>query len=101
MAIIVKGTTPTIIYKFKTIDVNTVTTAIYTIKKDDTIVLRKTLTDATIKGNALTWTLTQEETLSLDGNGLTGMLNWKVGDERGVSKPMEIIIANNHIEEVI
>ena len=97
-AIITKGTTPDIVYKFKTVDVSTLTKAIFTIKEGGSIVITKDLNDAQIVNNSLVWTLSQAETLSLTGNQTEGRLNWMVGDKRSASKPMEIIVDDNHIE---
>ena len=98
---IVKGTTPTLQFTFDSIDPTTITTAILTIKCRNTIVLRKELSEATVTSNAISWVLTQAETLGI--NGLTEVVaNWlTTGGVRGVSKRTDVRFTSNPIEEVI
>lgn len=63
---IVRGTTPTVKYTFKVIDPENITVAYFTMWQGETDILEKDLTEATIENGCLCWTLTQEETLSLD-----------------------------------
>lgn len=53
MTRIIIGTTPTITYTFKVVPVNSIVTAVLTIKQRTGIVLEKTLADATIGTNTL------------------------------------------------
>ena len=104
MTKIIIGTTPTIKYKFKIVDVSEISEAILTIedsKKQEK--LRKTLDTATVGTDYIEWTLTQEESLALGtGLSLTMMLNWLTADgTRGTSAEESVIMANNHIREVI
>lgn len=104
MARIVIGTTPTIKYKFKIVDVSEISEAILTIedsKKQEK--LRKTLDTATVGTDYIEWTLTQEETLSLGtGSALSMMLNWLTNSGvRGASAEEAVTAVNNHIREVI
>ena len=104
MTKIIIGTTPTIKYKFKIVDVSEISEAILTIedsKKQEK--LRKTLDTATVGTDYIEWTLTQEESLALGtGLSLTMMLNWLTADgTRGASAEESVIMANNHIREVI
>ena len=100
MAVIVKGTTPTITYTFSTVRINEVTQAVLTLKHR-TGMITKTLSDATIGENSLTWTLTQEDTLSLQ-NEVSMMLNFVCTDgTRGASDKTSIAVKTNHINEVI
>ena len=104
MAKIIIGTTPTIKYKFKTVDVSEISEAILTIEdRRKTEKLRKTLDTATVGTDSIEWTLTQKETLSLGtGVPLTMMLNWITADgTRGASEEESVIMVNNHIREVI
>lgn len=67
--LIIRGTTPTIVITYKTIDVSDIIEAYLTIKQEATnIEINKTLTDATIltDQNALGFMLTQEDTLSFE-----------------------------------
>lgn len=101
MAEITRGTTPTIRYVFKTIEVSRIRTALLTIKQDGVIKLERDLTTASVGENDLSWTLTQEETLSLDDES-EAMLNWVTADgTRGVGKPLKIVFLDNHKQEVI
>lgn len=101
MAKIIEGTTPKIKYKFKTIDVNTIDVAILTIQKDGNTVITKQLSDATIGDGSLTWRLSQQETLSLGVGEVDVMLNWRVGEERGVGNQINLYIGENPVREVI
>ena len=102
MTKIIIGTTPTITYKFKVVDVSEITVAILTIKERGVNIIELGLSDATVGEDSLSWTLTQEETLQLAGKTATMMLNWKTQDgTRGASEEVFITGAPNHIREVI
>lgn len=62
---IVRGTTPTIRYTFKTIDPSTIVTAYLTMTQGTEVVLEKDIEDATVGDAYIQWSLTQEETLAL------------------------------------
>lgn len=97
---IIKGTTPTIEYKFRYVDVANITEAYITLKCAG-LTIEKSLEGATVGENTLSWTLTQEETLALDGKA-TLMLNWKTEDgTRGASSRTCFKIDENDINEVI
>lgn len=99
---IIIGTTPTITYTFHIVSVQDILVAYLTIKLNDTVVVRKPLSDATIGENSLSWTLTQEETLALGTGTATMMLNWKTQDgTRGASDKVAVAGSSNHISEVI
>lgn len=101
MAEIVMGTTPTITYKFKSVDVENITTAILTIKAGPVIRIELDLTEATIGEDTISWTLTQAQTLSVLGRSEV-MINW-VTDQglRGTSAKTMVLFTGNHISEVI
>ena len=102
MTKIIIGTTPTITYKFKVVDVSEITVAILTIKERGVNIIELNLSDATVGEDSLSWTLTQEETLLIGTRTATMMLNWKPEDgTRGASEEVFITGANNHIREVI
>lgn len=102
MTKIIIGTTPTITYKFKVVDVADITVAILTIKERGTILIELTKSDATVGEDSLSWTLTQEETLQIGVKTCTMMLNWKTEDgTRGASEEVYIQGSPNHIREVI
>ena len=102
MTKIIIGTTPTITYKFKVVDVSEITVAILTIKERGVNIIELNLSDATIGEDSLSWTLTQEETLQIGVKTCTMMLNWKTEDgTRGASEEVYIQGSPNHIREVI
>ena len=74
--------------------------AILTIKSE-TGLIQKTLADAEVGEHSLMWTLTQEDTLALQDNASI-MLNYVTRDGiRGASDESNVMIKNNHINEVI
>lgn len=102
MTKIIIGTTPTITYKFKVVDVSEITVAILTIKERGVNIIELNLSDATIGEDSLSWTLTQEETLLIGARTATMMLNWKTEDgTRGASEQVFVTGGDNHIREVI
>ena len=102
MTKIIIGTTPTITYRFKVVDVSEITVAILTIKERGVNSIELNLSDATVGEDSLSWTLTQEETLQIGVKTCTMMLNWKTEDgTRGASEEVFIQGAPNHIREVI
>ena len=102
MTKIIIGTTPTITYRFKVVDVADITVAILTIKERGTTLIEKDLSDATVGEDTLSWTLTQEETLSIGAKSASMMLNWKLADgTRGASDVVLVTGGDNHIREVI
>jgi len=102
MTKIIIGTTPTITYKFKVVNVSEITVAILTIKERGVNIIELNLSDATVGEDSLSWTLTQEETLQIGVKTCTMMLNWKTEDgTRGASEEVYIQGSPNHIREVI
>ena len=101
MAEIINGTTPTIIYKFRTVDVNDLTKAILTIKKNGNIAITKTLADAVVGEDTLSWKMTQAQTLSVLGKAEV-MINWVTNSGiRGASNKTMLLFLGNHIMEVV
>lgn len=99
---IIRGTTPTIKYTFKTVDPSTITAAYLTITNGATK-LEKELDTATVdaQNKTISWKLSQTETLSL-GDKVTSMLNWKLPDgTRGASHKANLFIECNLKEVVI
>ena len=102
MTKIIIGTTPTITYTFKVVDVSEITVAILTIKERGVNIIELNLSDATVGEDSLSWTLTQEETLLIGTRTATMMLNWKTEDgTRGASEQVFVTGGDNHIREVI
>lgn len=99
---IIIGTTPTITYTFKTVSPADLTKAILTIKSMGQIILEKTLADAVVGENSLSWTLTQQETLDIGARSGKMMLNWLTNSgTRGASAETPIMGVTNHKREVI
>lgn len=102
MTQIIIGTTPTITYTFRVVSPTDLTKAILTIKIAGNVILEKTLADATIGENSLSWTLTQQETLDIGTRIGKMMLNWLThSGKRGASEETTIAGIQNHVKEVI
>lgn len=107
METIVKGTTPTIQWNFKKINVATIATAYMTVKKRGSAEteLTKDIASATIdnESNEISWTLTQEDSLKLDvGKTYTIHCDWRIADgTRGAGKTIEVMIISSGKNEVI
>lgn len=104
MVKIIAGTTPTIEYKFRTVDPEDFTAAYLTVKDAaGTEVLRKALGDATVDTESIGWKLSQTETLAFTvGEKHSMMINWVTTDgTRGASATELLICDSNHIMEVI
>ncbi len=102
MTQIIIGTTPTIIYTFKAVSPSDLSKAILTIKCAGQIILEKTLADAVVGENSLSWTLTQQETLDIGTRSGKMMLNWLINSgTRGASEETVIVGVTNHKREVI
>lgn len=100
--IIIRGTTPTIIVTFNQVNVNDLTDGYLVIKQELQNVIQKPLTEATIENNYVSYTLTQEETLSLT-SGVQGklMFDWLVGSTRGRSQVEKVCVTDSGMDEVI
>lgn len=102
MANIIRATTPTLKYTFRIINVSDIVSAYLTIKQDDRTIIEKSLQDATVGENSLSWMFTQQETLLMAMGKISAMLNWKLSDgTRGASRESLVSIMRNHKEEVI
>lgn len=102
MANIIIGTTPTITYKFSIVSPADFRTCILTIKCNGQILIEKTLSDAEIGTDSVSWTLSQSETLSIGTRVAKMMCNWVTQDgTRGASEITTIRGDTNHIPEVI
>lgn len=102
MTQIIIGTTPTITYKFKIVSPAELEKAILTIKIAGQVILEKTLADAVVGEDSLSWTLTQQETLNIGTRSGKMMLNWLTASgTRGASAETVIMGVTNHKREVI
>lgn len=97
--IIIRGTTPTLKFTFKQIDVADIAVAVLSIDAQDPI--EKDLSAAVIGEDNIAWTLTQAETLSF-GDKIEVMMNWLLEDgTRGASNAQTFWIQDNLKEVVI
>ena len=73
------------------------------IKSAGSVAIQKDLEDAVVGEASLTWTLSQEETLSFRADQkATMMLNFRLADgTRAASNKTELCFRDNHITEVI
>lgn len=101
MNAIIIGTTPTIKYRFRVVDVSTITTAFLTVEKNGRNIVERDLTTATVGEDFLSWDLTQEETLRIGKGGATIMINWLANGKRGASAETPIRMDDNHVKEVM
>ena len=102
MNTIVVGTTPTIQFKFKTIVPSDLAQAKLTVERNNTIIVTKTLADATVGEDAIAWTLSQSDTLLIGVGQRDIMLNWLTANgTRGTSAETKINFIPNHIRAVM
>ena len=102
MTNIIIGTTPTITYTFRVVSPADLTKAILTIKCNGQVILEKTIADAVVGENSMSWTLTQQETLNIGTRSGKMMLNWLThSGKRGASEETTIAGIQNHVKEVI
>lgn len=66
---VVPGTTPTLRFRFKTIPLDQLARAYLTILQDEENIIEKSIEDAEMEENYLSFTLTQQETLKIKADG--------------------------------
>lgn len=99
--VIVRGTTPTILFTFQKIDGRNLTTAFLTMVANGRTVIEKDINSAIVAEKSISWKLTQNESLSLP-NTVTVQLNWKLPDgTRGASLKNQLRVEANNKEGVI
>ena len=90
--LIVRGTTPTIVITYRTIDVSEIKEAYLTIEQPaSNVVINKTLSagDASVEENALRWSLSQEDTLQIqDKYPLKIQCRYLLNDDTAGSSPI-------------
>lgn len=103
MAEIIRGTTPTLKFNFRTVNPAEIDTAYLVIKQLGQEKLRLSLSDATASANALSWTLTQEQTLHLAiGRDVVAVCDWKLQNGvRGRSEEAVFDVGEPGVKEVI
>lgn len=98
---VIRGTTPTVKYRFKIVDVEDITSASLTIEQCG-LLIDKPLSEALKEDNCLIWRLEQAETLSLGTGRASMQVNWLLEDgTRGASKELALAIKNNQKDEVM
>ena len=100
---IIRGTTPTIKFCFKDIDVADITTAYITVKQMKKTIIEKDISSASKEDNHLVWTLSQEETLSLEPKtSAVVVCDWKLNTSlRGLSHELIADVKDPGKDEVI
>lgn len=101
MSCVIRATTPTFKYTFATVNVANISQAYLTIAKNGTTVLEKSLADATVGEDYISWTLTQAETLSLLPGTAAVMLNWLTRDGTRGSSGNETLVIERNLKEVV
>ena len=106
MAVIYRGTTPTILYKFRKVDPNRIVEGFLTIRQGPDfkrLVLEKPLSEATLGEMTLSWDLTQEETLKLREKEKGKVyFNYLLDNQkRGVGKELAFDAVTSGKDEVI
>ena len=102
MSNVIRATTPTIRYVFKTVSVADIAKAYLTITKNDVVVIEKELSEAAVGEDFIAWTLTQNETLSVPAGLVTSECNWlTTGGTRGSSGKATLTFERNSKEVVI
>ena len=99
---IIIGTTPTFKFVFNSVDPQDIVIAYMTIMKNGQIIIEKTLQEAVVEENSVSWSLSQEETLRIGACNASVMLNYVLNNGiRGASGVSKIVGVTNHINEVI
>lgn len=105
---IVIGTTPTIIFtNFQVVRVGEIKEAVLTIKQGGmysrAVLIKRDLSTAEVSATEIAWTLTQEETLSLDPKAQASVcMNFLTETGlRGTSKVVNCYIEDNPLKEVM
>lgn len=103
MAQIIRGTTPVLEFTYKDITVSDITKAILTIAQNGSIIIEKDLTTATVRENSLTWTLSQEESLTLNASRNARIVcDWVLSNgTRGRSNVLMVDVGEPGKDEVI
>ena len=99
---IIRGTTPTIVYTFSSVNVRSIVVAYLTIEQAGKVLVEKDLSEATIGDNSLNWLLSQRETLMFSKGTAKPMVNWLLADgTRGASRNISVTFVENQKNGVI
>ena len=99
---IIRGTTPTIEFRFKDVAVDEIVTAILSLQQLGKTIVERDISSAEVDEN-LSWKLTQEETLSLNNRyDVEIVCDWKLTDgTRGRSHKLCTPVGNPGKDNVI
>lgn len=100
---LIRGTTPTIIFSFDTIQAANISVAVLCVKQSKSTVIEKELSDGLVSEGKLLFTLSQEDTLKLNPSLVAKIiLDWKTSaGVRGRSNIVEATVTNPGKEEVL
>ena len=100
---IIRGTTPTVVYTFKTVTPSEVNKAYLTVKQMNATIIERDITTAEVGETTLSWVLAQEETLALSPqHDAVLCCDWKTNDgKRGRSVIRKEKVENSGKNEVI
>lgn len=102
MGTIVVGTTPTIyITDFNVIKPLEIEKASLIISRYGKVLLEKTLDDAEVTGEQISWDLTQEETIAIGKGDVVVSCNFVIGDKRYATPETSISFVRNLKEGVM
>ena len=100
-----RGTTPTIMYRFKKVDPANFTEGFLTIRQGPDkrhVALEKTISESIIDGMTISWNLSQQESLKLREGPATIYFNYLlISGMRGVGKSLDIDVVTSGKDEVI
>lgn len=82
MSEIINATTPTIVFNFDVVDVQSIAVAkMYVKAKSGAVIVERDLDTATVGEKSLSWKLTQAESLTLPiGREVIVVLDWRLAD---------------------
>ena len=105
MNAIIRGTTPTITFKFDTVDPANITEAFITIKSVNdlsTAIVQNSLATANVTADSISWELSQTDTFKLTaGDTVNVYCDWKEGTTRGRSRVATCRVFETGKDEVI
>ena len=103
MDALVRGTTPTIIFRFDEISTATIAVAILSVKQNGVAKITKDLSTATQQQKSLSWQLSQADTLGLSALYPAEIIcDWRLqSGVRGMSVPTTVNVENSGKGEVI
>lgn len=103
MASIIRGTTPVVKFNFSDITVSEIVDARLVVRQASKNLIERDITSAAVEQAAVSWTLTQKETLGLASNrAVTIVCDWKLENgTRGRSNELQASVEEPGINEEI